>query len=167
MKIRASVLIWAISLALFIGSVFLLGASLPERVATHFGASGHPNGWMIRSSYLLFSILFGIGFSSFVTGISYLARFLPPSTLNVPHSQYWRSPEHFGEACDFLFLHAFWFGTLVSVWLTALHYLIVQANRTVPVVLNSARMGALTVVFLAGTAVWAAVLIRHFAHPSK
>jgi len=167
MKIRASVLLWILSLVFLIASVHWLGASLPDRVATHFGASGHPNGWMSRSSHLLFFTLFGIGFSSFVIGISYVVRFFPPSLLNVPHAEYWRSPEHYPEACDFLFHHSFWFGTLASLWLAAFHALIVQANHAVPVALDSAKIAALTLVFLAGIALWIAGLIWHFANGGK
>ena len=167
MKIRPAVLLWILSLVLFLASVYYFGASLPDRVATHFGASGQPNGWMTRSGHLLFFTLFGIGFSSFVIGISYVLRLFPPSLLNVPHAEYWRSPKHYPEACDFLFQHSFWFGALASLWLTALHYLIVQANRTVPVALDSAKIGALTAVFLTGTALWIATLLWHFAHNQR
>ncbi len=165
MKIRASVIIWAISVAILLVSVFISGSLLPERVATHFGASGQANGWMSRSEHRLFFTIFGIGFSSFVIGIGYIIRFLPPSTLNVPKAEYWRSPEHYGEACDFLFFHSFWFGSLASIWVAALHYLMVQANCTTPAVLDSAKMGGLTLAFLIGTGLWIAGIIWHFAHP--
>jgi len=165
MKIRPSVTIWTVSTIASIASVLLLAASLPERVATHFGTSGQANGWMTHSSHLIFFILFAIGFSSFVIGISYIIRFLPASMLNVPHAEYWRSPEHYRKACDFLFLHSFWFGALSSIWVAALHYLIVQANRTTPAVLDSAKMGGLTLAFLTGTGLWVAAMIWHFAHP--
>jgi len=163
MKIKASVICWAV----FLTSVAILGPTLPDNVATHFVSSGHPNGWMSRSDHLIFSTLFGIGFSSFVIGICYLARFLPASMLNVPHAEYWGSPKHFPEACDYLFGHSFWFGTLASLWVTAFHYLIVQANRAVPVVLDSATLLGLTLVFFTVTAVWIAAMLWHFAHPGE
>ena len=123
MKIRLPVFLWVLSLSLFIASVLLLGPTLPARVATHFGSSGHPNGWMSRSSHLLFFTLFGIGFSSFVIGLCYFVRFFPASLLNVPRAEYWRSSEHYSEACDYLFHHSFWFGTLATLWLAAFHAL--------------------------------------------
>ena len=153
-----------ISLLVFLVSMAILVPSLPDRVAT-FGVSGHANGWMTRSQHILFFAIFGVGFSSFVIGITYVVRFLPPSMLNVPHAEYWRSPEHYREACDFMLLHSFWFGTLASIWLAALHYLIVQANRTFPAVLDSTKMGGLALAFLAGIAVGITVMIWHFAHP--
>lgn len=43
---------------------------LPERLATHFGANGQPNGWMLRET----SLYFGLGLTAFVliifTGIA-------------------------------------------------------------------------------------------------
>ena len=165
MKIRVPVVFWGISLLLFLAFISFCAPSLPDRVATHFGTSGHANGWMSRSEYLLLFTIFGIGFSSFVIGIGYIIRFFPPTTLNVPKAEYWRSPEHYREACDFMFLHSFWFGVLASNWSAALHYLIVQANRSVPPVLDAAKMGGLTLTFLTGTAVWVSVMIWHFSHP--
>jgi len=47
---------------------------LPERMATHFGANGQPNGWMLRET----SLYFGLGLTAFVliifTGIAIAIR---------------------------------------------------------------------------------------------
>ncbi len=160
MKMRVAV--WLASLILFLGSLVVLGPMLPERVATHFGAAGEANGWMTRSEHLQAMALFGLGFPCFLIGLCYVIRFLPPSLLNVPHPEYWRSPEHYREACAYLFQESFWLGTLSSLWVTGMHALIVAANRHGTSRLDTGWSFALMAVFLAGVAVWIFRLWRHF-----
>lgn len=52
---------------------------LPERMATHFGASGQPNGWMARQDALIFGLLL----TAIVTGsgLAVLARVRKPDFL--------------------------------------------------------------------------------------
>jgi hypothetical protein len=50
--------------ALCLAFVVYLASSaplLPERVAIHFGAGGHPNRWMTRTSHLVFLGALGLG----------------------------------------------------------------------------------------------------------
>ena len=167
MKLKTPLFVWGVCLALFVLSVFVLGASLPERVATHFGASGQADGWMSRSKHMIAFSLFGVGFSGFVIGICYVIRFLPPTVLNVPRPDYWRSPEHFREACEFMFRHSFWFGAMTSAWLAVLHYLLVQANRKPVPALDAKAVWGLTLAFLAGTAVWVLSMVRFLARTGR
>lgn len=60
--------------ALYLGFVAYLALSagaLPARVATHFDASGRPNGWMSRSSHVAFTLVFGFAVPLFVVGLMY------------------------------------------------------------------------------------------------
>ena len=70
---------------------------LPERLATHFGAGGQPNGWMSRSGYTTFISLFGVALPLFVIVICFLCRFLPAWTVNIPNREYWLSPERHSQ----------------------------------------------------------------------
>jgi serine/threonine-protein kinase len=168
MKIpKLPAIVWMACVIAFVASVLFLAPGLPDRVATHFGFSGRANGWMPRSTYTLFFIVFGIFFSSFVIGISYGVRFFSSSCLNVPNPDYWRSPEHYPEACDFLFRQAFWFGALSTVWAGLLNAFLVNANRLSPPVLDSRALAVLTVAFLAGTFAWVLSLLRHFRNPPR
>ena len=93
---------------------------LPDTVASHFGASGQPDAWSGKSSFLrvyvvvtaLCGVLFGLG------GIL-LAR-LPVSLINLPNKNYWLSDAHKNETVSFLrdFLLLFGSATLALVLFT-------------------------------------------------
>ena len=73
--------------------VFSTIDQLPETVATHYGAGGRANGWMTRSGYLLFMMVFLLGFSTLV---SFLIGFIPhklPRLTNIPNRGYWLAEE--------------------------------------------------------------------------
>ena len=62
---------------------------LPEIMATNFGAGGRPQGWMSKSTFILFEtglILF-VGFLMF--GLPRLIKNIPPSLVNIPNRHYW------------------------------------------------------------------------------
>jgi uncharacterized membrane protein len=162
---KLPVALWAACLVALVASVALRAPGLPDQVAIHFGSGGTANGWAARSSYVACSIVFGILFSTFVIGICYIVRFFPPAALNVPNPDYWRSPDHYPAACNFLFGRAFWFGALAAIWATLFNGLVIKANRLSPPVLDTKALAVLTVVLLAGTFVWALSLVRHFRNP--
>jgi uncharacterized membrane protein len=55
---------------------------LPQRIPTHFGASGLANGWGDKSS--LWAL---VGVACFLYAMLSLVRFLPPSAMNMPVAQ--------------------------------------------------------------------------------
>ena len=59
-------------------------AWLPERVAVHFGSSGEANGWMTRSSHLLFIGALGVGGPLLFAGLVLLIGWIPAQFINVP-----------------------------------------------------------------------------------
>jgi len=65
---------------------------LPDRVASHFDASGRPNGWMSRDAFTAFTV----GFTLFLAGVpAGLARWLPripDSLINLPNKAHWLAP---------------------------------------------------------------------------
>ena len=129
MRSKLSLVVLFVGAIVFVASVFYLAAHLPERVASHFNASGQPNGWMPRGQHVLIITLVGLGIPLFIIGLLYSTRFLPPSFLNVPNAAYWRSPDHYPEACNMIFRWSFWFAALHLVWATILNYQLVEANR--------------------------------------
>ena len=111
---------------------------LPEQVATHFDAAGVPNGWMSRTSHLIFISLFGIGFPLLIIGICWSVRFVSPVTINIPHRDYWLAEERRIESVDFVFRHSIWLGCLGIAFITGLHWAMVLANRQQPPHLSTA-----------------------------
>lgn len=162
-RLKLPTKILMLSLAIFVGWLMRDAASLPDKLATHFDGAGHPNGWMTRAQHLTFLMLFGLGMPAFVIGLCYSIRFLPASALNVPKAAYWRSPEHFPEACRILFEHSLWFASLLLIWMTLLNSLVVSANRIIPPHLDNSSVLLLAGGLLACAAVWVAELCWRFA----
>jgi uncharacterized membrane protein len=163
MKRYLSWIVLLLAAVVFAGTHLSWMQSLPERVATHFDASGKVNGWMSRSTHNAFMLLFGLGLPSFIMALMWVMRFLPPNLMNVPNAAYWRSPEHYPTAMKFMQEWSRWFAACELLWITLLNHQIVAANLTKPPHLATAPMLWLTGVFLivvGASIVW---MIRHFS----
>ena len=139
---------------------------LPDHVATHFDATGRANGWMTRSGSIAFELALGLGVQVFIALMCWLARYLAPARVNIPHKQYWHQPEHFPRACAMIFRHSLWLGSLIVVWLILLNYQVRQANLAVPAHLSPGgfvfAMGTFLVVLLW----WIIALLHLFRVPT-
>ncbi len=136
---------------------------LPERVATHFGSGGQPNGWMSRSMHLLFMGALGVGLPLVSAVLALVVRLVPARFINVPHREYWLSPERQSQTCTYISRQLLWLACLEVVFFAGMQFLIVEANRTAPVQLPMERFLPMVGGFLVAVAVWIIVLIRHFA----
>jgi serine/threonine-protein kinase len=159
-----------IFLACCIGLLAYLACSaplLPERMATHFGAGGQPNGWMKRSTYLAFFGAVGVGLPLLFVAFSLIVRFVPVQFINIPDREYWLGPEHREETSAYISQQLLWVGCLQVLFLGGSHFLTIQANHSAPVRLPMA--GFLTVLgcFVAANAIWAFTFIRHFRKKAR
>jgi uncharacterized membrane protein len=84
-----TVLLWT----LFAAYVWTSAPQLPERVATHFGAGGEPNGWMSRAGHVRFTLLFGLIVPAFVIAIFATMPRFGDRWMNIPNKDYWLAPE--------------------------------------------------------------------------
>ena len=154
--------------ALCIGfEIFLLYSTtlLPERTASHFGGDGRADGWMSRASDLLILGALGAGMPLLFLGLSLATRFMPARWVNIPHREYWLSPERRTETSTFISRQMLWMGCLMILFLAGIHCLTIQANRMTPARLPMSLFLTLLGGFLAGVGVWSVVFIRHFAKP--
>lgn len=138
------------------------GTHLPERVATHFNFNGEPNGWMSRSANQVFMLIFGLSFPLFIVFICWATRFMPAAIINVPHREYWLAPERKRETSDYLLRLSLWFACLAVGFVTGIQYSILQANQQASPHLSPGVLWAVVGPFLAGTGIWALILVRHF-----
>ncbi len=138
------------------------GSHLPERVASHFNASGEPDGWMSRSQNQSFMLIFGLLFPWFVVALCFAIRFVPTSLINIPHRDHWLTPERRPETFNYLLRHSLWFASLAVGFVTGIEYLITQANLQKPPHLSTAGILGLLGCFVAGTAIWTVIMLWHF-----
>ncbi len=119
--------IYGLSAIAYLAFVFSTGAELPQRIATHFDAEGHANGWMGRGTHLTLVTVFPLLKTALVIAVCWAIR-LAPSTLNVPRRDVWRAPSLFPVACRRILIWSFWFGVMSFAWWAWLHSQVVYAN---------------------------------------
>lgn len=153
-------------LLLMAGAV-LIGVTvdrLPEQIASHFGAHGVPNGWMTRDGYRLFMLALAFGLPLVVVvSMAVLPRRFSMG-VNIPHREFWLAPARRETTLRYLEAHAYWLGSLLVVFIIAIHWLLFVANATQPPNLPLPPFVLLMVSFLVGLGIWAVTLLRHFRH---
>lgn len=149
------------SYAGFVAALMLTYDKLPPRVASHFNASGIPDGWMPRNAYVWSMVGIGVYLPAFMIGSFYVVRFCSPSVINLPNRDYWLAPERSAESNDILFRFGLWLASLVVLLVLGLHLLTVAANTARPVVLSS-YVWAILAGFLAGVGALVFFLCRRF-----
>lgn len=160
-RTRALALVFGLLYLAFIGYLAASSSKLPERMATHFGGGGQPDGWMSRGDYVRFMMVFGLVFPLFVPAICYVARFLPKELWNIPHRDYWFAPERRRETLAYLFDHSLWLAPLMVAFVIGMHFTTVRANSLAQPQLSMTTTLAMAGLFLVGVAIWLVHLIRH------
>lgn len=151
---------YAIFFACITGSYELL----PARVASHFDAYGHPNGWMSRENCVAGSLALGILLPALIVTVIFLSRFLPASLVNLPNKAYWLAPEQRKETNAALLRFALWFASLAVLFAAGMHSLVVLANFPGHSPhLSTAGITLVAGCFLVGMAAWIVALFGYFA----
>jgi hypothetical protein len=164
MKLIAPLLVLAICYILFFAYVTASYGDLPAKVASHFDIHGEPNGWMKRETCVGFTLGLGILMPVFIVGMMAGAGRIPVSFINLPHRDYWLAPERCQAALAILRCYSLWFASMNVLFVTGLHWLIVQANLpgNGPH-LSGPGIFVIAGGFVAGTGIWVRLLLRHFS----
>ena len=131
--------------------VFLAGTLplLPEPVAVHFDGQGQPDGWMSRTTHVLFMALFVVLMMGLFLALPALTRGRGSRWLSIPKREQWLTPANrprldalladFGHRC----------AVLMGAFLLALQALLVDANQAHPPRLDNALTIGLMAAFVA------------------
>lgn len=140
---------------------------LPERLASHFGASGAADGWSSRSDYLALNIIITILVVVGIPAIGLAATRGSGMGLSIPHKEYWLRTENRPELRRRLGSDLLFFAAVTALLLAWIDVLVVRANES-PVQSMGASswvaMGAYLVVVL-GWTVWVAT--KRYAVPAQ
>lgn len=146
--------------------VFWFLPSLPDRVATHFGNGGQPDGFMSKTAYaiLMTAILIGIPIFLAITG--YLTRWLPDSMINLPHKTYWLHPDRREDSLRKTESFCWLMSAMTSGFLMVINHLSIEANLEQRG-LHEPSVWVLLVVYLLATAAAIVWLYRQFPAPKN
>jgi hypothetical protein len=92
----------------------------------------------------------------------YVSRFLPDRCYNLPNRDYWLAPARRPATMVYLVRQGLWLSPMALCFVIGIHASIIHANSSGQAHLPTPLALALGGCFLAGTAVWAVSLIRHF-----
>ncbi len=105
---NSSRFVFLLVLALCVLQAFYYYPLLPDRVASHFGASGRPDAWSDKSFFVgLYLAVVGI-IAILLPGSGACISKLPDSLINLPNKEYWLAPERRQETFDSLSRYFFW-----------------------------------------------------------
>jgi len=138
---------------------------LPERLASHFAASGAANGWMTKSQFFLtYAIMMAPALVvEFWVGRSVARK--PGARLRMPNKEYWLAPERRPETFAFFEVFFAWYGCaflLVEVFAMGLA---MRANFDDPPRLPVGPIVAVLVGFVVFNAAAILAMYRRFSIP--
>ena len=155
----AAVLLFAV---LFLANTV---SGLPPFIASHFDDAGNVTAQMSRGTYIKFVFFMGVGLPilmvAFLTLIYSNAR-----DMKMPNRDYWLAPERIAHTRAVLVSHGVWFGCLMSAMVCYVHWLILEAHRTVPPHLSGPWVAGGMFVLLAVSGGWIIASLRYFRGPS-
>ena len=162
LAMKRGVLLLLLGWAIFSAYVWQSGAHLPERVATHFGVSGQPNGWMTRAEHERFTILAGLAIPGFILGVFALIRTMGDRGLNIPNKTYWLAAERRERTYAFIQNQGLIFAGLMIAFLAGVHRSILVANARSPVSFSNSDIGLVSGGLLIFSLLWVAVFLGYF-----
>jgi len=136
---------------------------LPDRLASHFAASGIPNGWMMKPPFFALYALLVV--------VSAAVGFLVPraiatssdSRTHLPHKEYWLAPERRVETFAFFRRHFAWYGCALLLTEVLAIELAIQANFHSPPRLPAGPLLFLIAAFAVFNLFWTVRIFRRFS----
>lgn len=136
---------------------------LPDRMASHFGASGMPNGWMTKTQFF---ITYAVVLLPAVFVEFWLHRRVanvPVGKLRLPNKEYWLAPERRADTVGYFQGFFAWYGcALLFVEVFAMG-LAMSANLSEPVALPIGPMLSLLSGFILFNVFAVVAMLRRFS----
>jgi uncharacterized membrane protein len=159
----------AFYLIMAVAALFVIrtGGTLPDVIATHFGPSGAANGYMPRTFYVRFMLIFVVLLPLSLNFLISRVLRLPNTRINIPHREYWLAPERRAHTVERLQRHMKFFGVLLAAFLCYVHWQVVRANTHSPPVLDNVQFSTGLATFMVALVTWIVVLRRNFRPPQQ
>ncbi len=140
---------------------------LPERMASHFGASGMPNGWMTKEQFYITYALVLIPALVVEFWVGLRISRMGDARINLPHKEYWLAPER--RAKTFAYFRRFfaWYGCTLLALLVYIMGLTLRANMDRESRLPTAPTITAIVLFVAYNITAIVLMLRHFQNTKQ
>ncbi len=135
---------------------------LPNRIASHFGIDGKPNGFMGKDAFLITMVALQFGLAIFLTGMGWIAAKLPKSMINIPHREYWLHADRATETLSWLQGVMNWITACTTTFMALIFYLVIQANLQAEVKLPTLGFTLLMVAYLIAILILVVRITLHF-----
>jgi uncharacterized membrane protein len=138
---------------------------LPERIASHFGASGMPNGWMSKPAFfVVYAMMVGVaGLVGLLAPRSIAKK--PLERINLPNKEYWLAPERRAHTLAVFERYFAWYSCALLLILVLAMGLAIQANFSSPPHMATGPIVSVIVGFVAFNVAWVVRMMRHFSNP--
>jgi uncharacterized membrane protein len=138
-------------------------AQLPATVASHFGPSGAPNGWMSKQAFFaIYAAVIAIAAAVEIFPARSIAK-SSSARINLPHKQYWLAPERRGETMAYFEKFFAWYGCAFLLILVLIMGLAIQANLNPPPHLPTGPTLAIIIGFVAFNIAAVIQIFRRFS----
>lgn len=140
---------------------------LPDRLASHFGASGMPNGWMTKTQFFITYSLVLLPALVIEFWLHRKISKTPEARLNLLNKEYWLAPER--RAGTFAYFEIFfaWYGCAFLFVVAVVMGMAMRANFDTPPQLPTGPIVSILSGFAAFNVVAVVVLLRRFSAPRK
>ena len=155
--------IFFLLIVLGVVQLFYYTPRLPEILASHFGRAGSVNAWQTKTVF--FSMELGIIVLASVISFGFprVIEALPVSVINLPHKDFWLSPERRNNTVAYMRVWTAWLGCALLAFLLFVMELVFRANLQTPPRLNMAAFVPALLVFVAFDTVAIVRLVLRFS----
>jgi uncharacterized membrane protein len=139
---------------------------LPERMASHFGASGMPNGWMTKAQFFM---TFAVTLLPALLVEFWVSRRISTEAdakFNLPNKEYWLSPERRTETFGYFESFFAWYGCVFLFVVVFAMGLAMRANLDTPPQLPTGPIVSVIVGFVLYNVVAIIAMYRRFSTPA-
>jgi uncharacterized membrane protein len=144
--------------------VTLTTPHMPALVASHFDAAGFATAFIARGVYLKVVLLIGAGLPVALVALLTFV-YSRAEDMKLPNKDYWLAPERIAATRARLVAHAVWFGSLLAAIVGYVHWLELDAHRSVPPQLSNPRFEAGLLTFLLIAVAWSIAILMAFRRP--
>jgi uncharacterized membrane protein len=138
---------------------------LPERLASHFGASGMPNGWMTKPQFFItYAVVLLPALIVEFWAHRRVAK-TPDGKLRLPNKEYWLAPEHRAETFAYFETFFAWFGCAFLLVEVSAMGLAMRANFDTPPLLPTGPIVSVIAGFVLYSVAAVTMMFRRFSKP--